>query len=212
MSPQRAALCVTVSSLQVPSAFSLWLCYIHSVHILWYNSTLVSFFILGFQQASFEDVRCKCVCPRILVKNGTGPVFIKMVEPNLWWVALANLVALRFGIGSDFFKLWIHVCSAAAVTANIWNIKNMKVWTLIPFFLVVRQQQAMMALSFHTAPWSSKKKWSSPTVQSVHILCFVFAYNAAIEALLLCCSHSASNHTLESHFLIALILQSSLSG
>ncbi|KAK7107672.1 proton-transporting V-type ATPase complex assembly regulator TMEM9-like isoform X2 [Littorina saxatilis] len=32
------------------------------------------------EQASFEDVRCKCVCPRI--ENGTGPVHIKMVEPN----------------------------------------------------------------------------------------------------------------------------------
>ncbi|KAL8579539.1 hypothetical protein ACOMHN_025492 [Nucella lapillus] len=35
------------------------------------------------EQASFEDVRCKCVCPRVLGNNGTGPVYIKMVEPNL---------------------------------------------------------------------------------------------------------------------------------
>ncbi|XP_025099216.1 transmembrane protein 9-like [Pomacea canaliculata] len=33
-------------------------------------------------QASFEDVRCKCVCPRSLDINGTGPVYIKNIEPN----------------------------------------------------------------------------------------------------------------------------------
>ncbi|KAK7503287.1 hypothetical protein BaRGS_00005552 [Batillaria attramentaria] len=34
------------------------------------------------EQASFEDVRCKCVCPRVAGDNSTGPVFIKDVEPN----------------------------------------------------------------------------------------------------------------------------------